>query len=166
MSGSLVLIAHNIRSAHNVGALLRTCEGLGVEKLFLTGYTPYPTAPGDSRLPHIVRKLDQQISKISLGAEKTMKWEYREDIMGVLGNLKKDGFSIAGLEQQPRSTPLPTFRSPEKLAILLGSEATGIDNELLKLMDLILEIPMAGQKESFNVVEAAAMAMYHCRHIA
>lgn len=166
MPGSLVLIAHNIRSAHNVGALLRTCEGLGVEKLYLTGYTPYPVAPDDSRLPHIARKLDKQISKISLGAEKTMRWEYSEDIIEVLGNLKKDGFSIAGLEQHKESTPLSSFRSPEKLAILLGSEVTGIKHELLKMTDLILEIPMAGRKESFNVVEAAAMAMYHCKHIA
>jgi len=50
---TIVVIAHDIRSTHNVGSLLRTCEGLGVSAMYLTGYTPYPSTTDDDRLPHI-----------------------------------------------------------------------------------------------------------------
>ena len=62
----IYLIAHNIRSAHNIGSLMRTAEGLGVKKLFITGYSPHPRKKDDQRLPHIATKLDRQIQKTSL----------------------------------------------------------------------------------------------------
>ncbi|MDB5164506.1 MAG: hypothetical protein JWL89_132 [Candidatus Saccharibacteria bacterium] len=160
---NIVLIAHNLRSTHNVGSLLRTAEGLGVTKVFLTGYTPYPLTPNDTRLPHLAQKLDKQIAKTALDAEKTLEWEHVEDISDVFNNLKKDGYQIAALEQTPASIPLPDFKSPDKIAIILGREVEGLEPEILALCDTALEIPMFGQKESFNVVQAAAIALYHLR---
>jgi 23S rRNA (guanosine2251-2'-O)-methyltransferase len=165
VKSSLIVIAHNIRSAHNVGSLFRTCEGLGVDKLILTGYTPYPQTDQDKRLPHITRKLDQQIAKTSLGAEKFLKWEHSEDILATLQNLKAVGCQIAALEQHPDSITLDQFIKPPKLALLLGNEVTGVEADLLEKVDAILEIPMAGRKESFNVVEAATMAIYHLKYL-
>jgi 23S rRNA (guanosine2251-2'-O)-methyltransferase len=162
----LVLIAHDIRSAHNVGALLRTAEGLGVRQVYLTGYTPYPQAADDQRLPHIRAKLHKQIQKTALGAEVSQAWTHQEDIHTVLGSLKKQGFTLAALEQTRVSTPLPSFKPTTDVALLIGREVEGIDPTLLSQMDLILEIPMAGKKESFNVVQAAAMALYQCRFFA
>jgi 23S rRNA (guanosine2251-2'-O)-methyltransferase len=159
----LVLIAHNLRSAHNVGSLLRTCEGLGVDQVFLTGYTPYPLAAKDGRLPHLAQKTDKQIAKTSLGAEKLVKWQQSPDIETVLAELHQAGFEIAALEQAPASIKLPGFRAPDKLAIIVGREVEGLEPEILAGCDQILEIPMFGRKESFNVVQAAAMALYHCR---
>ncbi len=162
MSVSLIIIAHNLRSTHNVGALLRTADGLGIEKLYFTGYTPYPHFTDDERLPHISERLTHQINKTALGAQDSVVWEYAENIRPILTSLRAKGYKIAGLEQAVNSIELPAFKPPSKLAILLGSEVTGIDNDLLNLLDYCLEIPMAGKKESFNVVEAATMAMYHC----
>lgn len=157
---SLILIAHNLRSSHNVGSLLRTAEGLGVEAVYLTGYTPYPMSSEDDRLPHISRKVDAQIAKTALGAERLIKWQYRNDITDLAAVLKRQGYTIVGLEQTPDSTPLPDFSVPLKLAIIVGREVEGIEPEVLALCDLSIEIPMRGKKESFNVVQAAAIALY------
>jgi len=161
----LVVIAHNIRSAHNVGSLLRTAEGLGVANVYFTGYTPYPKQTGDNRLPHIADKLHKQIEKTALGAEISQAWATAE-LAPLLGELKNQGYKLAALEQAPRSVKLPDFTPPDKIALLLGSEVEGVTTELLKQMDYILEIPMFGAKESFNVIQAAAMALYHFRFAA
>jgi tRNA G18 (ribose-2'-O)-methylase SpoU len=164
MSGrEIVVIAHDIRSTHNVGSLLRTCEGLGVTRLYFTGYTPYPAAPNDERLPHIAAKLDRQIHKTALDAERLVPWTYEPDLLHLLERLCSEGFTIAGLEQAPDSIALPAYHPPDKIAVLLGREVEGIDPALLARCDVTLEIPMDGQKESFNVVQAAAMVLYQCR---
>jgi 23S rRNA (guanosine2251-2'-O)-methyltransferase len=160
---TLVLIAHNLRSAHNVGSLLRTCDGLGIEKVYLTGYTPYPSQPNDERLPHLAQKVDRQIVKTALGAEKTVAWQHSADIETVLNDLKSQGFMAAALEQAPGSVTLPDFDPPGKLALVVGREVEGLEPEILAVCDRIVEIPMLGDKESFNVVQAAAMALYHLR---
>jgi tRNA G18 (ribose-2'-O)-methylase SpoU len=156
----IVLIAHDIRSCHNVGSLLRTAEGLGVTKVFLTGYTPYPAKSGDTRLPHIATKLTSQIHKTALGAEQEQPWEQSNDIEPVLKKLRADGYVLAGLEQTPDSVMLHKYQPPAKIALLLGREVEGIDPEIIKSLDATLEIPMQGSKESFNVVQAAAMTLY------
>lgn len=155
-------MAHNLRSTHNVGSLLRTAEGLGVTRLYLTGYTPYPAHDGDTRLPHLAAKLSRQIDKTALGASATLPWEHREDIFVTLNELRAAGYAIAALEQTTDSIALPSYVPAEKLCIILGREAEGIEPEVLAAADLTLEIPMFGRKESFNVVQAAAMALYHC----
>jgi tRNA G18 (ribose-2'-O)-methylase SpoU len=161
----LFLIAHNIRSAHNVGSLLRTSEGLGVGKVWLTGYSPYPLAANDDRLPHLSQKIDKQITKTALGSEKLVPWQHAADIEKVIADLKTGGFVVAGLEQTPAALPLPKFKTPEKLAIIVGREVEGLEPEILALCDTVLEIPMSGRKESFNVASAAAMTLYHARFI-
>ena len=95
----IVIIAHDIRSSHNVGSLLRTAEGIGVARLWLTGYTPYPIYDGDPRLPHLARKTHNAISKTALGAEDTQAWSRSESIGEVLDALRQEGYTIAALEQ-------------------------------------------------------------------
>jgi tRNA G18 (ribose-2'-O)-methylase SpoU len=158
----LVIIAHNLRSTHNVGSLLRTAEGLSVDRVFLTGYTPYPTTRDDKRLPHIHHKLTRDIHKTALGAEASGIWQHQEDIATLIARLKSDGYTIAALEQTPTAVALPDYQPPSKLAVILGREVEGVEPEVLVQTDLQLVIPMFGTKESFNVVQAAAMAMYHC----
>jgi len=163
MTPEIIVVAHDLRSCHNVGSLLRTCDGLGVEKVFLTGYTPYPAQKNDRRLPHISRKIDKQIDKTALGAQKSQKWEKIEDIADVFYALKKDGYKICALEQSAQSIPLNGFETPDKIALVIGSETTGLDGSVLDHMEFILEIPMFGKKESFNVIQATAMALYKFR---
>ena len=156
----VVLIAHNLRSTHNVGSLLRTAEGLGVETVYLTGYTPYPVIENDPRLPHLSRKLDAQIHKTALGAESLVDVRVSEALNSIIDKLKADGFSLVALEQNERSIDLADFKPETKVALIVGREVEGIEPEVLELCDHIIEIPMKGQKESFNVVQAAAMALY------
>lgn len=154
----IILLLHNIRSTHNVGSIFRTAEGFGVSKIILSGYTPYPTLPQDSRLPHIREKLTAQIHKTALGAEQMVPFEYTEQ--PDIAALKQDGYRIVALEQSPKSIILREYNAQKKLVLVLGEEVHGIPTELLEQCDDILEIPMHGKKESFNVSVAGAIALY------
>jgi 23S rRNA (guanosine2251-2'-O)-methyltransferase len=159
----IIVIAHDIRSTHNVGSLLRTAEGFGITEVIFSGYTPYPITNPDDRLPHIAQKLTKQIQKTSLGAEAMIAWRHEPDLLAVLTQLKAAGYRLIGLEQANTSVALPDFRPPKKLAILLGREVEGIALDYLTHCDQLVEIPMFGRKESFNVVQATAIMLYHCR---
>lgn len=157
----ITLILQNIRSSHNVGAIFRTAEGFGVEKIILSGYTPYPKIDHDPRLPHIADKLTAQIHKTALGAETMVPFEYREVLDSWLReNQDGDNMPIIGLEQAKNSKPLPHFQPPEKFALILGEEVHGIDDHYLAYCDYTIEIPMVGKKESFNVSVATGIALY------
>lgn len=173
---SIILIAHNLRSCHNVGSLLRTADGLGVQEVILSGYTPYPLQASsstlhhsmdpeehDARLPHEARRIDRQIRKTALGAETSIPWRHVADLQPRLLQLITDGWQIAAVEQAQGSVKLPDFSPPPQLVLVVGREVEGIEPEILAQSHVVLEIPMFGSKESFNVVQAAAMAMYHCR---
>lgn len=160
---NIVIIAHNLRSSHNIGSLLRTADTMGIEKLYLTGYTPYPRHENDERLPHLANKTHAAISKIALGAEKSVNWQKEKDINQVIEQLKNDSFEIVALEQANNSIKINDFNPSSKIAIIVGREVEGVEPEVLEKCDTIIEIPMLGQKESLNVVQAAAIAMYHCR---
>lgn len=155
---TVVVIAHNIRSAHNVGSIFRTCDGFGVHSLILSGYTPFPTYPGDRRLPHVAARQTSQISKVALGAERALPFCHEE--MPPLGRLRQEGYAIIGLEQDERSVDLAAFKPPDRIALLLGEEVAGLSDELREACDALVEIPMRGRKESFNVGVAAGIALY------
>lgn len=159
----IVLICHNIRSSHNVGSLLRTADGLGISRVYLTGYTPYPRTQSDARLPHIATKVHKDISKTALGAETKDFWSINPDISTVINDLRTKSYTINAIEQTTSATPLPDFAPSEKTALIVGREVEGIEEAVLDMCDRHLEIPMFGSKESFNVSVAAGMALYHCR---
>lgn len=154
----IILIAHNIRSTHNVGSIFRTAEGFGVKRVILSGYTPYPLLERDGRLPHIAEKLTTQIHKTALGAESMVPFEYQE--LPALELFREAGYRIVGLEQHERSIPLNEYEAPEKIALILGEEVHGIEPAILDHCEDIIEIPMVGQKESFNVSVATGIALY------
>lgn len=153
----ITLILHNIRSTHNVGSIFRTADGFGVEKIICSGYTPYPKIENDPRLPHISEKLTSQIHKTALGAEEMVPFEYYEDITEWFA---ENNLPIVALEQSSNSIRLDNYIPPEEFALLLGEEVHGIEKQYLSKTDTILEIPMKGKKESFNVSVAAAIALY------
>lgn len=156
----LVIIAHDMRSTHNVGSLIRTAEALGVNKIYFTGYTPYPAHEKDSRLPYISEKLDKQINKTALGTQKLISWEHTEDIYKLIKQLRNKDYCIVGLEQNNKSIPIDNFKSSKNVALILGREVEGIDTKILNNCDKIIEIPLRGKKESLNVVQASAIAIY------
>lgn len=160
MPTKIVIIAHNIRSTHNIGAILRTADGFGVTRVYCTGYTPYPAIAHDTRLPHLQGKITRQIHKTALGAEVTVPITHSDNITPVLAELKTADYQLVALEQSPQSILLPDFKPPQKVALLLGEEVHGTPADLLAQCDAIAEIPMRGKKESFNVSVAAGIALY------
>jgi 23S rRNA (guanosine2251-2'-O)-methyltransferase len=153
----IILVLHNIRSTHNVGAIFRTAEGFGVSQIICSGYTPYPMMQNDSRLPHIAQKLDSQIHKTALGAEKLVPFSYYETIDKWIDLYDSP---IIALEQTPDSIRLEDFTPPDTFALLLGEEVNGIEEAILNQCQAALEIPMVGKKESFNVSVANGIALY------
>jgi 23S rRNA (guanosine2251-2'-O)-methyltransferase len=154
----IIVIAHNIRSTHNIGSIFRTCEGFGVNKIILSGYSPYPSILNDERLPHITLKLTAQIHKTALGAETMVPFEHQSE--PDFKSLKNAGYRIVGLEQDIRSVMLDKYDAPNKLVLLLGEEVKGLTDSLINECDDLIEIPMVGKKESFNVSVATGIALY------
>jgi 23S rRNA (guanosine2251-2'-O)-methyltransferase len=158
---SIVLLVHNIRSTHNVGSLFRTAEGFGIEHIYFSGYSPYPHAKHDIRLPHIAHAMTNKIHKTALGAELLVPFSYSES--PPINQLKQEGYTIIGLEQDQGSVELSKFKAADKIALLLGEEVEGIETDLRSYCDALIEIPMHGKKESFNVSVAAGIALYALR---
>lgn len=149
------LLLENIRSAYNVGAIFRTADGAGVDKIWLSGYTPTPIDR--------FGRVQAEIKKTSLGASEVVSWErLTDDIMlSALQAQKKAGVTIIALEQTNQSIPLKGFSVPEKILYVVGNEITGVSSSLLELADQIVEIPMLGTKESLNVSVATGILLYH-----
>ena len=156
----VVLIAENIRSAQNVGSLLRTADGLGVSKVYLCGYTPYPVRANDDRLPHEADAVNRRINKTSLGAENFVDWQYVNSAEDIIFKMRDDGYEIIALEQTAESISIKNYKPTDKVSLVVGNEVTGVSNSLLMMVDKAIEIPMKGQKESLNVAVAAAIAIY------
>ena len=160
----VVLVLHNIRSCYNVGAILRSAEGFGVSSVVLSGYTPRIHDP--KLLPHLREKLDKEIHKTALGAEDMLKTEVAENLTALLSRLKSQNYQIVGLENNIKqdfcqiNDPGLRKKLGQKIVLILGEEVNGIPEELYDLIDLFVEIPMKGQKESFNVSVAAGIALY------
>ena len=147
------LILDNIRSVANVGSIFRTADCLGVSKLILIGTTPTP-------LDRFGRKRKDFI-KVSLGAEEFVRWEYSENISPVLNQLKKEKMKIVALEQAKGSKDLKNYKAPNKFALIVGNEVTGIPRKVLGKCDVVVEIPMKGKKESMNVAVSAGIALFN-----
>lgn len=162
----VIVVLHNIRSIYNVGAILRTCEGLGIEKVIYSGYTPSYDDKG--LLPHLREKLNRQIEKSALGAEKMVTQEKCTDLSVFLKECAANGYRIVGLENNLAPNEISRrvilgerkdFGS-DKIVLILGEEVNGIPAEIRKKCEYFLEIPMRGKKESFNVSVAAGIAMW------
>ena len=165
----IVLVLDNIRSTYNVGAILRTAEGFGVSRVILSGYTP--RVHDTSLLPHLREKLNHEIHKTALGAEEMLEIYSSHDIITDLSEYKKSGYKIVGLENNIDDSRLAKLNDAglkrklgEKVVLVLGEEVKGIDKSLYELVDVFVEIPMEGKKESFNVSVATGICLYGLRN--
>jgi tRNA G18 (ribose-2'-O)-methylase SpoU len=140
------LLLDNVRSLFNVGAIFRTADAAGINKIILTGITGKP--------------ISDKVKKVSLGAEKTVPWEYYQQNWRVVKKLKNQGFSIVVLEQSKKSIPYTKLKPKFPLLLIVGNEIKGVSKSLLKMADKIIQIPMYGKKESLNVAIAAGIAIY------
>ena len=147
-----IVILHNIRSVENVGAMFRTADAAGVDKIYLTGYTPAP-------LDRFGRKR-RDLAKSALGAEEFVKWEYKKTILPLLIKLKKEGFKSIAIEQDKKSVDYKKARLGNKNTFIVGTEVTGIPKNILNKCDIIVEVPMKGKKESLNVSVVLGVALF------
>ena len=136
----------NIRSAHNIGSIFRTADGMGASKIFLSGYTCKP--------PH------RELAKTSLGAEFSVDWEHNEDTIFLANKVKDQKIKLVLLEHTKYSESLYKLDWEFPLCIVLGNEVEGVSEELIKLCDKHVEIPMHGIKQSLNVSVAAGIIGY------
>ena len=152
LMSDMVIWLHNVRSMHNVGSAFRTADAFGIKALFLSGYTPVPPRP--------------EITKTALGAEETVIWEHAEDPSEHVHWCRKNGYTLAGLEQTHQSRLLTGYH-PEpdtRICLLFGNEVTGIDTELLSQCHKLLEIPQYGTKHSLNISVSLGITCYHFLH--
>ncbi|MFA5994425.1 MAG: TrmH family RNA methyltransferase [Parcubacteria group bacterium] len=156
--GELYIIAHNIRSAHNVGAIFRTADGAGVARIYLTGYTPEPAAQGKTEEEKT--KAEKMLGKTALGAETSVPWERMNNLDELLLSLKKQGVRVVALEKTASSISMHTLALHFPMALILGNEVEGVNEDVLARCDAVMDIPMRGTKESLNVSVAAGIAMY------
>lgn len=147
-----VLILENIRSVHNVGAIFRTADAVGIAKVFLIGETPTP-------LDRLGRPRSD-FAKTALGSEKTLLWEYKKTIVPVLKKLKKENYKIIAIEQNEDSVDFKKIKVGRHTACILGNEVLGVSKKALAHSDTIAEIPMRGVKESLNVSVAAGIVLF------
>lgn len=152
----LVLMIHNVRSALNVGALFRTADGAGVERVILTGYTPVPALAGKKYLT----PAEKSLTKTALGAEHSVPWKRYSSFSAAVRKLRVEGFEIAGLEQSEGSIDYREYRSRFPVALVVGNEPKGIDCRIVRQCDAVIEIPMRGMKNSLNVAVAAGIALF------
>ena len=147
-----ILILNDIRSVENVGAMFRTADAVGINKIYLVGYTPTP-------LDRFGRKRGD-LAKSALGAEEYVAWEQVKNVSSLLTKLKKQEFQIIAIEQDEKSIDYKKVKLGEKNVFIVGTEVTGIPQSILKKCDIIAEIPMRGKKESLNVSVALGVALF------
>jgi len=156
----LTLILDDLRSSHNVGAILRSCDAAGVSRVLACGTTPYPRLTGDTRDPVVSSRNSRAIAKTALGAEHTIMLEHFDDSLSAIAACRALGCTIYGLEQAAGSHNIMTFRPQSPAALIVGNEVGGLAPDVLAACDVVLEIPQRGLKESLNVSVATGIALY------
>lgn len=152
VSDSKILILHDIRSAQNVGALFRTADAVGIDRIYLSSICPLPIDRfGRPR---------SDIAKTALGAEKNIAWEAYTDIAVLLRTLQNQGVQVIAIEQSPKSVDYKNVVVKTPVAFILGNEVGGVPSDVLAMCDIVAEIPMEGAKESLNVSVAAGVALF------
>lgn len=145
-------ILHNIRSVYNVASMFRTADGLGVEKLYLTGHTPAP-------IDRFGRKRDK-FTKVALGAEDSISWKSKDDIQGVIASLQKEGMQVLACEPTENAVPLDDVSLAGEICLVFGHEVDGAPEAVIDACDKTIKIPMQGKKSSFNVAVAFSIITY------
>ncbi len=148
---SMVILMDNIRSAYNVGAIIRTADGLGAKKLYLCGITPTPDT-------------SDAVIKTALGAEINIPWDYQPNGLIVAEALKDQGYNLLALEQTRTSIFINDYcldaSDQQAIALVLGNEKAGVDPGIIALCDAVIALPMMGKKSSLNVAVAFGAAAY------
>lgn len=149
----LVVVLDNVRSQHNVGAVFRTADAMRIERVVLCGICCCPP--------------NQEIHKTALGAEESVEWQYYKDTLDAVHALQDEGYTVYAVEQAHNSVTLEEISSQlselsyqPKIAVILGHEVFGVQQEVVDSCSQCIEIPQYGTKHSMNVSVTAGIVMY------
>lgn len=144
----IIIILDDIRSLNNIGSVFRTSDAFLIEKIFLCGITATPP--------------NKEIHKTALGATETVAWEYYENVIEVIENLKKDNVSVFAIEQVESAIFLQDFEveKNKKYALIFGNEVFGVNQSAIQICDGTIEIPQLGTKHSLNISVSAGIVIW------
>lgn len=144
----IVVMLDNVRSAHNVGSVFRTCDAFKADELYLCGICALPPSA--------------EIHKSALGAEDSVPWFHFDDTMDAVNRLREEGYTIVSVEQTVHSVKLDRFRREEsrKYALVFGNEVDGVRQDVVDASDFALEIPQSGTKHSLNISVSAGVVLW------
>ncbi|PWL37963.1 RNA methyltransferase [Flagellimonas aquimarina] len=144
----IIIILDNIRSLNNIGSVFRTADAFLVQKIYLCGITATP--------PH------KDIRKTALGATDSVDWEYRENTLELVGELKNKGIQAIAIEQAENAVLLHEFNPGENetIALIFGNEVKGVSQEVVSASDVVLEIPQFGTKHSLNISVSTGVVVW------
>ena len=145
----LVVVLDNVRSQHNVGAVFRTADAMRIERVILCGICCCPP--------------NQEIHKTALGAEESVEWQYYKDTLDAVRALQAEGYTVFAVEQAHDSVTLEEVAeslSLQGIAVVLGHEVFGVQQEVVDSCTQCIEIPQYGTKHSMNVSVTAGIVMY------
>jgi 23S rRNA (guanosine2251-2'-O)-methyltransferase len=143
----ITIVLDNVRSALNVGSVFRTSDAFLIENIILCGITAQPP--------------NKEIRKAALGSTDSVNWEYIKNTTDAVKQLIKDGYHVVGIEQADKSTQLNEFELPKKpIAIILGNEVNGVDQQAIDLCNEVIEIPQFGTKHSLNIAVTSGIVIW------
>ena len=144
----VIVVLENIRSAYNVGSVFRTADAFLLESVYLVGYTAFP--------PH------KEIRKTALGAEESVNWKHFKTMYEAIDAIHQLGYALVAAEQTDRSVPLHLWEEPASpgLALVMGNEVTGVEQDTLEACEHVIEIPQLGMKHSLNIATATGVVLW------
>uniref|UniRef100_A0A7S4FC99 tRNA/rRNA methyltransferase SpoU type domain-containing protein n=1 Tax=Chrysotila carterae TaxID=13221 RepID=A0A7S4FC99_CHRCT len=148
----LILVLDNVRSAANVGNVIRCAEAARVQHVYACGMTPTPP--------------NAQLLKTAVGSAEYVSCRYYPNTMQAIEELKLSGYTIWGVETTSESTIYCDQAYPQPLALVFGNEIIGIDTAVLRMCDSLICVPTYGIKNSLNVATCASILIWEAvRHM-
>ena len=143
----ITIVLDNVRSALNVGSVFRTSDAFLIENIILCGITATPP--------------NKEIRKAALGSTDSVNWKYFKNTTDAVQQLIKEGYYVLGVEQVEKSTLLNEFKLPKKpIAIIMGNEVNGVDQQVIDLCNEVIEIPQFGTKQSLNIAVTTGVVIW------
>ena len=144
----IIVILDNVRSSNNVGSVFRSSDAFLIEKIYLCGITATPP--------------NKDIQRTALGATDSVNWEYQKDTLSLVQKLQAEGVYVASIEQAENAVMLDEFNpeSGQKIAIVMGNEVKGVQQDVVTASDTCIEIPQLGTKHSLNISVTCGVVLW------
>ncbi len=137
-----LFILDSLRSAFNVGSIFRTAEAISPCGVILCGITARPGG--------------RKVGRTSRGTHSMVPWRWFEDSLSAV-KLASENRMIVSVENHPDAVPLHLAGFPRNSAFILGNEAEGVSEGVLKMSDMKVVVPQSGERTSINVSSTAAV---------